>query len=101
MMNLGSTTITQAMHERICLLFTKLQGDPVLVSALTEFDWLSDMGPKKPETEEVLLERLKETLAAYELFNGGEKHPLATELWVDGVFQTDSLFAEARPPVLL
>ena len=76
MQSIGNTAFAQLLHERICLLFAKLEADPATVMALAQFDRESGLGPLEGEDRETVYKRLLDALTAYEEVTGGKVHPV-------------------------
>lgn len=84
--SLGGLSIAEALHERICLLYLRLEGCPKEALRVAEFDL--ETGHSVPHTtdREALYKRLVEALCGYEEVTsrpgvGGRVHPVNDRLF--------------------
>ncbi|MCV2873298.1 hypothetical protein OEZ71_13445 [Defluviimonas sp. WL0050] len=75
MISVGNLSVAQAIHERICLLYAKLEGAPEVALRLAEFDLETGWGLNHRDDRESLHRRLVDALCAYEEVTGGQVHP--------------------------
>lgn len=74
--SLGNLSVAQALHERICLLYLRLEGCPSEAERVVEFDLETGWGLNLRDDREALYKRLVKALCAYEEVTGGMVHPV-------------------------
>lgn len=78
--SVGTLSISQALHERICLLYLRLEGCPKAAESVSEFDLETGWGLNYRTDRKTVYERLIEALCAYEELTGGMVHPVEGRL---------------------
>lgn len=77
--SLGSLSVAQALHERICLLFLRLEGCQEAALSVLEFDLDTGWNLARGDRES-LYRRLVDALCAYGEVTGGMVHPVNERL---------------------
>lgn len=78
--SLGGLSIAEALHDRICLLFLRLEGCPVEAQSVSGFDLEVGACASPSPDREALYKRLVEALCGYEEVTGGKAHPVNERL---------------------
>lgn len=78
--SLGGLSIAEALHDRICLLYLRLEGCPVEAQIVTGFDLEVGASVSPSPDREALYKRLVEALCGYEEVTGGKVHPVNERL---------------------
>lgn len=83
--SLGGLSIAEALHDRICLLYLRLEGCPVAAQSVSKFDLETGHGVSPCPEREALYKRLVDALCAYEEVTsrpgvGGKVHPVNEQL---------------------
>lgn len=76
MINLSNLTVAQAIHERICLLYMKLEGGAGMALRVAGFDCEVSGGCTQVTDRETLYKQLVDALWNYEQVTGREDHPV-------------------------
>ncbi len=80
--SLGGLSIAEVLHDRICLLFLRLEGCPVEALSVSGFDLETGHGAASAVADrETLYKRLVEALCAYDEVTGGKVHPVNERLF--------------------
>lgn len=78
--SLGGLSIAEALHDRICLLYLRLEGCPVEAQSVSGFDLEVGVGVPRPTDREALYNQLVEALCGYEEVTCGKVHPVNERL---------------------
>lgn len=78
--SLGGLSIAEALHDRICLLYLRLEGCPVAAQSVSGFDLAVGVSVSPSPDREALYKRLVEALCGYEEVTGGKVHPVNERL---------------------
>ena len=78
--SVANLSVAQALHERICLLYLRLEGCPRAAQSVVEFDLEAGWGLTQRSDREALYQRLVEALCAYEEATEGGVHPVEGRL---------------------
>lgn len=76
MINLSNLPAAQAIHDKICLLYMKLEGCAGVAQRVTEFDCEVGVGNPTGNDREILYKQLVDALWNYEEVTGREDHPV-------------------------
>jgi hypothetical protein len=78
--SLGGLSIAEALHDRICLLYLRLEGCPLEAQSVSGFDHEVGVSVSPSPDREALYKRLVDALCAYEEGTGGKVHPVNERL---------------------
>lgn len=78
--SLGGLSLAEALHDRICLLYLRLEGCPVEAQSVSGFDLEVGVSVSLSPDREALYRRLVEALCGYEEVTGGKVHPVNERL---------------------